>query len=98
MNISTPVNATTDATQTLTGTTIQALQPDPYRAFLMLQAPAGAALLFSFTNNTVSAGATGCFSLAAASAPFIFGPNVPKGPLYVNGASGVAVILAGDTA
>lgn len=97
MMISTPMPVR-DYTQTLTGTTIQAIPPNPYRSLLMLQAPTGQALLFSFTDATVTAGSTGVFTLAAASAPFLFGPAVPNGPLYVNGASGVAVILEGSTA
>ena len=95
MQIDTPVKVF-DATQSLTGTTIQAIPYDAYRAFLMIQAPAGQALSFSFTNSTVTATGSGCFNLAAGSAPLIFGPNVPKDPLWVNGTSGVAVVLYGN--
>lgn len=64
-----------------------------YRTFLMIQAPAASAVTYSFTNSSPSAGATGCFTLAANSAPVIFGPNVPRNAIYLAGTGSAVVII-----
>jgi hypothetical protein len=86
-----------DKTITLNGSGQTALAANPYRTFLMLQAPNGSAVTFSFTNATPAAGATGCITLAAAGAPIQIGPCVPNGPLYVIGTNAaVFAILEGS--
>ena len=84
MQIDTPV-AVFDGSITLNGSAQTVLAYDAYRAFLLIQAPNGHAVTLSFTNPSPVAGATGCFTLAAAGAPVIFGPNVPKNTLYATG-------------
>ena len=97
MMLGTPV-AVFDASVTLTGGVDTALTNDgtATRSFLMIQAPAGSSVTFSFTNSSVAANATGCFTLAGASAPVIFPGPVPQGPLYLKGTNAaVCAIIVG---
>lgn len=86
-----------DASVTLTGSAQAAAVPaNPYRNFLMIQAPVSNAVTFSFTNATPSAGATGCITLAANSAPLFF-TMVPNGPINIIGTNTqVCIILEGS--
>lgn len=85
-----------DATTTMTGAAQQVLPANTSRSFLMIQAPAATNnVTFSFTNANPTVGGPGCFTLLAGSGPLIFSPQVPDGPLYIFGAAGVAVVLAG---
>lgn len=93
MVINTPVQVR-DYSITLTGSAQSVLAADSSRSFLMVQAPSAQAVTFSFTTATPAAGAVGCFTLAAGSAPVIFGPNVPNGALYAIGTSGVFSVTA----
>lgn len=82
MTPSTPCQAR-DGSITLNGSAQQVLAADPYRCFLILQAPAGA-VTFSFITSTPSAGAAGCFTVAANTFLQI-SPVVPGNPLYAIG-------------
>lgn len=86
-----------DRSVTLTGSAqAAAVAANPYRNFLMIQAPVANACTFSFTNPTPAAGATGCITLAANSAPLFF-TMVPNGPINIIGTNTqVAIILEGS--
>lgn len=88
-----------DVSVTLTGAAQPAaVAANPYRVLLIVQAPSAHAVTLSFTNPSPSAGATGCITLAANSAPFNFGPFPPNGPINLNGTtSEIAIILEGSS-
>lgn len=82
MTISSSTTVVKDASITANGSAQTALAANPYRNFLMLM-PSAHTVTYSFTNASVAAGATGCFSLGTTAVPLIFQNAVPNGPVYV---------------
>lgn len=98
MNLGTPA-IVRDASLALTGQVDTILTGDSQgtRCFLMIQAPNGSAVTFSFTNPACTANLVGCFTLLAASAPVLFGPVVPGNILYAKGtAAAVFAVSVGN--
>jgi hypothetical protein len=83
-----------DRSLTLNNSAQPALPANPYRSFLLIQAPAAIAMTLSFTNATAAAGAAGTIALGTAGT-LQFLPPVPQNALTVLGASGVCTILEG---
>ena len=79
-----------DVTLTLNGSAQKLVDRNPLRSHLQFQAPADAAITYSYTNTTPNDPAgtllTGCYILAAGAT---FGPStsVPGSAIYVNGGS-----------
>ena len=84
-----------DYSVTLGGTNGTACAANTARSFLMIQNTGTSSAVISFTNNTPVAGSAGCFVLGSGSAPLMFSPVVPNGPVYYSGTGGELVILQG---